>query len=519
MDAFLTVHAADLCGKVETFDRLIFKGHLTALFPAGAFTRFLHTQGVLLKDFGPFVEKVTATIKEHAKALAEQAGRPFQYLAGVHTAQRGQSKEDLARAIAARDGITEGLIAVFSTLERCTSFGVRGNRATHKLQVVREPRKCLYLYFYLIDREFGFMHVRLQTWFPFEIQVYVNGREWLARQLDRRGIAYTRYDNTFLHIADLRPVPKLCARFAHRAWPTVLNVFARRVHPLLGTLARAGFGGYYWCIDQAEYATDLMFTSRAALAAVYPDIRRMAVTAFGAADILRFLGRNLHGNFRGNVDIDVRQRPEGWRVKYRMKRNSLKIYDKASVLRIETTINNPREFRVLREVRSGRRRSLRWMPLGKGVAYLWRYAEVGQQANHRYLDALAQAPLHGDAVAELDGVCRSRIIQGQRVAGLNPVTAETGALFQAVLKGEHQINGFRNRDLQHHLYPARPVPHEEARRRTIRISRVIAKLRHHGLVAKVPRSRRYRLTSRGVRIMSAAVFYRTVGFPRALLAA
>jgi hypothetical protein len=304
--------------------------------------------------------------------------------------------------------------------------------------------------------------------------------------LDRRGIAYTRYDNTFLHIADLRPLPKLCQRFAHRAWPTVLNVFARRVHPLLGTIARAGFGGYYWCIDQAEYATDLMFTSRAALAAVYPDIRRMAVTAFGAADILRFLGRKLHGNFRGAVDIDGRHRPEGWRVKYRMKRNSLKIYDKASVLRIETTINNPREFRVLREVRTGRRRSLRWMPLGKGVAYLWRYAEVGQQANQRYLDALAQAPWQGDAVAELDGVCRSRIIQGQRVAGLNPVTAETGALFQAVLKGEHQINGFRNRDLQHHLCPARPVPQAEARRRTIRISRVIAKLRHHAW------SRRYR---------------------------
>jgi hypothetical protein len=519
VETFLKVHAADITGKVETFDRLIFKGHLTALFPAGAFTRFLHSQGVLLKDFKKFVERVTQTVMDDAKALAAQTQRPYQYLAAPHTQRTGPSKEDLARAIAARDGITEGLIAVFSTLEPCLSFRVRGNHATHRLEVVRERRKCLYLYFYLIDREFGFMHVRLQTWFPFEIQVYVNGREWLARQLDRRGVAYTRYANTFTQIADLVPVPRLCRRFAHRNWPKLLNAFARRVNPVLGPIARAGFGGYYWCVDQAEYATDLMFTSRAALAAIYPDIRRMAITAFGAADVLRFLGRKLHGNFRGGVSLEMRHRPEGWCVKYRMKRNSLKIYDKASVLRVETTINNPREFRVLREVRTGRRVSLRWLPLGKAVSYLWRFAEVGQQANHRYLAALAQAPLQGDAVAELDGVCRSRIVNGKRVARLNPVSAETGELFHAVLKGEHQINGFRNRDLQRHLYPARPVSPEEARRRTIRVSRVIAKLRGHGLLAKMPRSRLYRVTARGVRVMSAAVFYRTVGFPRAQLAA
>jgi hypothetical protein len=105
------------------------------------------------------------------------------------------------------------------------------------------------------------------------------------------------------------------------------------------------------------------------------------------------------------------------------------------------------------------------------------------------------------------------------VAGLNPVTAATCALFQAVLHGEHAINGFRNRDLQRQLYPPRPVPAAEAQRRTIRTSRPIAKLRGHGLLAKVPRARLYRLTPRGVRLMSAALFYRTVGFSRSQLAA
>lgn len=132
----LKLHAEDLAGKVETFDRMIFKGHLSSFFPSGAFSRFLHVQGVLLKEFRNFAQKVTARIKQHGRGLAERAGRTVDYLASAHTV-RSQSKEDLARQIAARDSIREGLIAVFSTVEPCCSFDVRGNCSTHKLEVVR----------------------------------------------------------------------------------------------------------------------------------------------------------------------------------------------------------------------------------------------------------------------------------------------------------------------------------------------------------------------------------------------
>jgi hypothetical protein len=72
-------------------------------------------------------------------------------------------KDQRARAIAARDGITEGLVCVFATIEPCRSFRLRHGRPT-----IRPAwRKCLFLYFYFVDREFGFCHARVQTWFPF----------------------------------------------------------------------------------------------------------------------------------------------------------------------------------------------------------------------------------------------------------------------------------------------------------------------------------------------------------------
>src|SRR3954447_5793809 len=83
----------------------------------------------------------------------------------------------------------------------------------------RRPRKCLHYYLYLINAEFGWMHVRLQTWAPYEIQVYVNGREWLARQPDAAGIGYRRSDNKITAVDDGEVVAALCGRFAHTDWP------------------------------------------------------------------------------------------------------------------------------------------------------------------------------------------------------------------------------------------------------------------------------------------------------------
>ena len=520
MSAFEIVHQDRVVGKLSCFDRLIFKGHLSGLFPDGAFAYFLHSQDVLLKDFGRYVKQMTDQLKGEAVSLCEQSGRPYRYLPEAATRSRsGTSKQELARAIAERDGVEEGLICVLATVEPCSSFDVVGNAATHRLQIVRRGRKCLHLYYYFLDAEFGFCHVRVQSWFPFEIQVWINGREWLARQLDARGVGYRRHENALLSVDDLELAATLGDRLAHRAWPRLLNAFARRVNPHLETIRRAGLGGYYWVIEQAEVATDVMFSNRPALERLYPDLVAHAASCFSAEDVLRFLGRRLHGNLATAVETSARRRPEGWRVKHRMSRNAIKTYDKASVLRVETTINNPSEFRVLRRINTRGRTLLRWCPMRKGVANAWRYFQVGIQANERYLEALAAVQPKGKAAAALDGLCRPARRNGRRHGRFQPLTAPDLDLFRAVLAGEHAIVGFRNRDLTRRLYPAPARSDAEARRRCQRVSRLIAKLRGHGLIAKVPHQRRYRPTRRGYQAMAASLAVHDHLFPEAFATA
>jgi hypothetical protein len=283
-EGFEAVHGDAIHGTLTTIDRMIIKGHLMGLYGAGQFQRMLSRQGVLLKDFRQYVLEATASVKARARELANEAKRPLIWL---NDAKRG--KDEYAREIAERDGVEEGLICVLSTLEMGFSFDVEGNHETHKLEVVRRWRKCLHLYFYYLDRDFGLMHVRLQTWFPFQIQVYVNGRAWLARQLESQGVAFQRYENSLLWIEDLGRARELCRRLARRRWVRFLDALARRVNPMLARLRRL-IGGYYWVVDQCEIATDVMWKDRAALQAALPDFYDYALRAFSANDVMRSSG-------------------------------------------------------------------------------------------------------------------------------------------------------------------------------------------------------------------------------------
>jgi len=251
---------------------------------------------------------------------------------------------------------------------------------------------------------------------------------------------------------------------------------------------------------------------------ILDDLFDYALRAFSADDVVRFLGLKCRPK-SGAVETRHARRPEGRRIKHRVRLNWLKLYDKWSVLRIETVINNPSDFRVLRFERDRRGRPRgRWMRMSKGVRNLWRYVQIGEATNRRYLDALAEAKPSAAAVAQLDLLCRRRVQNGHKVARFNPVSRPDCELFQAVLSGAHLINGLANRDLQAKLWPLASPDALEARRRCQRAYRLIRKLRGHRLLAKIPGRRRYRLTLLGRRLLAAAVDYRRRAFPQAFAA-
>ncbi len=508
MKEFIAKHESEIAGVLSGFDRLVFRGTLRSISYPKGMMNYLWANQVRLTEFGGHVQRVSERVKQACRAKAGTLGRPVTYLASA-----GESKEEVARGIAARDKIREGLVCVLSCVEPCRTFEVYRNRETRKLELVSRTRKCLFLYHYWMHRELGFLHARLQTWFPFSMQVCLNGREWLARQMDAAGMKYVRQDNCFPWVEDWGQAQRLLDRQVRRNWPQVLGRLARELNPVQAQIFRRFPVGYYWTTYQSEWAIDVVFRQASVLRRLYPRLVYYGMTTLGSTDVLRYLGRpvTLQGqvpkSFRGEVVSDLQWREEGMRIKHRVNGNSVKLYDKAftavgSVLRAETTIHQGGEFRVFRRKEGEARGKKSWRVLRGGVADLYRRAEISQRAAERYLDALAGVDEQTTLEELIARLGQPRFWNGRRVRALRPL-GEDRALLETIRRGEFTLNGFRNRDLQKYFFPAAAQDLREARRRSAWVSRKLRLLRAHGLIRKVPGTYRYLLTETGQKAIAA----------------
>jgi hypothetical protein len=474
------------------------RGTLRWLSNPRGLLNYLSCVSVLLKDFKELAMDYTTRIRRASQCVAHTAERPFQYLNSSTL-----RKEELVEQIATRDRIASGLICVLSCVEPCYSYTIGRNRERQRLELRYGPSKCRHDYFYVQDPQLGRLHLRLQTWFPFTLHVCLNGRAWLARQLTAAGLSFEQRDNCFVQMQDFDRAQALLDDQLRTRWSGLLNRLTQTYHPLHRRLFREYPIPYYWSVEESEWASDVIFRSPQHLSALYPRLVRHALLDLPSADVLRFLGRKLpaHGglraNFRGELLSDVRTPCAGTRVKHRLNRNAIKMYDKQpNVLRIETTINDAREFKVYRRAEGNPDSPKRWRPLRKGVADLHRRGQLSQAANERYLEQLAAVDDSRTLQELVTPLCRPVRWQGRTARALAPLSEDDTKLLQAVHRGEFAIHGFRNRDLRAILYSP-PTDAATARRQSAAITRRIRLLRAHRLITKVSKTHRYQLTDLG----------------------
>jgi hypothetical protein len=493
MNAFVQRHLSAVTGMLSGFDRVRFRGTLRMLAHTGGFASFLRIIGVKLKDFGSWADNTTRQLNQATEKMAEAARREVLYLPDPSI-----NKEEFARSIAQRDGITQGLVCVLKCVEPCFSYNLRKWGSP---ELKGGIRKCSHYYHYLIDPYFGWINVRVQSWMPLTMHICINGREWLARRMDPA--SYIQSENCFTHLADPHAAQQLFDQMQQTDWPGELNrlaAAANPVHPLIFARCQQD---YYWSAVESEWATDVMFKDAAALARVYPHLIRHGMLNLGSEEVLRFLGRKvtpgkIHSRLAAEVNTDLRRRIEGVRLKHRVGPNSIKMYDKqGSVLRVETTINQPKDMKVYRPKEGDEQGKKDWRYLRKGVADLFRRGEVCQQANERYLAALAAVDQPVPLGELTESLCQATQWHGGRARGLNPLAKDDAALLRAVSGGQFTITGFRNRDLRNLLYPSVSQDPKETRQRCGAVTRQLRLLRAHGLIRKVPKSHRYLMTNKG----------------------
>jgi len=516
VEKFISRHEARISCTLSGFDRLVLRGSLLPLMAENGMFNFLWRAGVRLLDFKDYVTATSERVKGAAINEAQQLARPIEYLESPKT-----SKEDLARKLLDQHPLDgPGLVCLFKAVEPCRTFEYHRSKDPKERGLKLKNGKCLHLYKYFVHPQFGFMNARIQTWFPFSVQVCLNGREWLAQQLAKKFSAFRRVDNCFTALGNPRQAQRLMHAQLRTSWPRALDAIANVLNPLHDDIFEASPMTYYWTAYQTEWATDVLFKSPAALAAVYPALVQHAMRHFKSPDVMRFLGKKISGNFLGEIITSFKDRPEGVRVKHWSRGNSIKMYDKAaSVLRVETTIGRTSDFKVLRPPHDNPDGELAWRPMRKGVADLHRRTKLSQAANERYLDALSVIDDSTPCSRLFDAVARPVVDEGRRFRALrigDPLDLE---LLEIIARGEFTTAGFRNRDIRRLLHRGSDaLPAEERHRLAARVSRLLRLLRAHGLIKKVQKSHRYQLSDRG-RLLTAAVRATRDANVRQLLAA
>jgi hypothetical protein len=483
-------YAERIAGVIECPDRVVIMGTLPTACYADGMTRFLSARNVRIFDYFEFTKPLKDSIHENAKRIAAEAGLEIEFIRKLKSFR----KEQRIQQILAKRGDHPGLVHVFSAMETCTSYKPWHDKTTGRTFLKPDSGKCLHYYFYFVDEELGLCYLRVPTWCPFRLQFYFNGHNWLARQLDKRGIGYRMLDNAFLDIDDWNEAQRLADAFDVRKLHRRIDRYAARFCPVEPTFGET----YHWSLMQNEYATDVVFRSANDLKPVYEEITRTAVSTVKADKVATFLGRKLHGNYRDEMGTHFHTRIEGTCIRHEMAgKAAIKMYDKfGRILRIETTVNDVSFFRHYRKVehRDGTS-SMKQAPVQKTIYSLPVLTELCRAANRRYLAFISTLDDPSDGLKKMRKIASAARDAGRSYRGFNVMAADDYELFLAIARGEHNISGLTNRALR------KVLPHKTSSQ----ISRQLKRLRTHGLIKKVGRTYKYYLSKLGQSAVTAAL--------------
>jgi len=504
MDTLLNRFGPIVNGVITGFDRIVFKGIIRPIMYAAGMESFLAARKVRNKDFKSYAMGQSQAVVASAEEIAKkQGGRGITYIPSLNA-----RKEALARERQRENGVKEGLIGVWSCVESCNTFRSTYDPTKQYPSLRNERSKCKHLYFYFDDPAYGFMSVRLQTWAPYEIQVALNGREWLRRSLDAAGCGYMASGNKFLHIKDYSLVQGFLDAQIKTDFDKVLTGLLPSVFPVMPDILGNGLS-YYWTFWQSEIARDYIFGDGDALKALMDDFQLHALVSGKGERILKYFGSPVRadGHPRQNTNPEILSRTNAWydglRVRHWLGKNSVKFYNEHNVLRFEATVNDPTKFKIYRHSENQHKdEPQKLMPMRKGIADTAARAGVSTNIINRFtehMSAVEDKTRLGDL---LDSVGEPLLRDGKRVRALD-IFGKDKELFRAISDPAFDVLAITNKELRKILERTSWAKNMSEKQLSARISRHLALLRAHGVIEKLPNQRKYMLTDKGQKITVA----------------
>jgi len=419
-----------------------------------------------------FVQAIEQFVKDHQIPLI--------------TFEKGQRKDEVAAQLRAQFAPREGVVFVGKAQEKCTVYRTekRHNpkKNTSYAWIVKSTALVNNYYFYCVDENFGPFFLKFCSYFPYNAKLCLNGHEYAKRQLERAGIQYQALDNGIQSCADPERLQRICDSLSAEKIDALLRKWLRRLpHPFPARDRQAGYR-YQISILQIELSLTQVLDRPVSGRIFFEDVIRENLDIGRPKQVQLIFDRGVTkttpGSFRTRVITDGVI--PSLHIDYKGTR--IKQYHKAGqALRTETTINNTKDFYI-----------------GKSLRNLPALRQIGFAANRRLLEV--QTITHDSILAEeiFQQLNRPRSVDNQRVSALRFADPTVQAVWNALLLFDLLPAGFSNRDLRRNLAALLGQPPE--RFTPGRMTYQLRRLRLHGLIERVPKTHRYRLTRFGFRV-------------------
>ena len=465
--------------QVECIDRMYLNAYVPGLqIPEGAVRFFRAHRGHTFASsalMDPMTRDFVAAIERFA--LAEQIP--------LITFGKGERKDTIAAAMRKGFDREEGVVFIGKGQEKATVFRTEKRTDAQGRRypwIVTSPAFVNHYYFYILDRNFGPLFIKFCSYFPYNAKVCLNGHEWLKQQLGAGEIEFEALDNGILSCTDPARAQRLCNRFDSTKIEAVFRKWLARIpHPFKAKDRKAGYR-YELSVLQAEFSRTMVFDRPATGRILFDQIIRENLDLGRPEQVRLIFDRRVSRRTPGRFQTRVVTEGVIPSIHFELKSVRIKEYFKEGrALRVETTINNSRDFGI-----------------GKRLHNLPQMREFGFSANRRLLNV--QTISRDCAVGEdtWNQVVRPITVAEQRASALRFDDPRVQALLAALLLLVFQIDGFASNQLRRPLAQLLGVDPVTITRG--RMTYDLRRLRLHGIIERIGRSHRFRLTPTGLRV-------------------
>jgi hypothetical protein len=368
--------------------------------------------------------------------------------------------------------------------------------------IKRQRSRFTHYYFYIHDEVLGPFVMRVASFLPFQTTYYLNGHNFIERELQRASVSVTfrKSDNAFLATSDPEALQAAADRFTPEVIRQRIDYWTLILGPKFSKRERKAYSlGRLYAFTQVEYCQNIIFRRNFPIRKIFERSCELGLWKFTADKISQVFGIRITKQLRGKLNTTLEKFDHGHHIfRANFKNGFLKQYEKFSTfLRMELCSNNLRDFR-----------------LKKGLDHMLEIKHRFLAVTDRFISAQSQAfNVHVDFPL-FQRLALPKVVGKTKVPGIKIHNTRMVRLMEVLLHYATEASGWTTAEIHDVTLTAFNLSPDAYTLNQLRYD--LRKMKARGLIERDSGRYRYRLTDKGRKVaLMFVLFHKNVCGPMA----